>query len=125
MRKRWRALSLQLPDVNGYLGLLEVSKRALQVLEKRIGLSCNHVDYFGTGADGRGGLAVCSQAQSLWSITRARTCRFLRAGVISSSRSQMIRGVANILGIHFRRLPGVNVQHQRATEELAGGEANW
>ncbi|MEC8052096.1 MAG: endonuclease/exonuclease/phosphatase family protein [Myxococcota bacterium] len=102
---------------------LEVSKRALQILEERIGLSCNHVDYFGTGADGRGGLAVCSQAQSPWSITRAKDLplppgwRYIFVEVANDTR------VANILGIHFSPFTWSKRSIKRATEELAQGRS--
>ena len=102
---------------------LEVSNRALATLSERSGLACNHVDYFGTGADGRGGLAICSREDSRWEITRAKDLplppgwRYIFVEVTNGAR------VANVLGIHFSPFTWSKRSLERATKELARGRS--
>jgi len=102
---------------------LEVSKRALGALGERTGLACKHIDYFGTGADGRGGLAICNRGESDWRITRAKDLplppgwRYIFVEVGNGQR------VANVLGIHFSPFTWSRRSLERATKELARGRS--
>jgi len=102
---------------------LEVSKRALAGLKQRVGLECNHIDYFGTGGEGRGGLAICSRSEASWYITRAKDLplppgwRYIFVEISNGER------VANVLGIHFSPFTWSKRSLERATKELAQGRS--
>ena len=97
-------------------------KRALQVLEQRIGLSCNHVDYFVPVPMGVAVLPYVVRLKVL-GYTRAKDLplppgwRYIFVEVANDTR------VANILGIHFSPFTWSKRSIKRATEELAQGRS--
>ncbi len=54
------------------IALQEVSRRRLSALERRLGLTCAHIDYHGLGGGWRGGLGLCARQEGAWRISRAR-----------------------------------------------------
>jgi endonuclease/exonuclease/phosphatase (EEP) superfamily protein YafD len=89
------------PDV---LALQEVSRRDTSRLAARLGLSCEHTEYRGRNASGRGGLAVCVHAGE-WSIGQHGARPYLegKAWYFPWAEAVHTTGrVLNIVGVHLQ-----------------------
>ena len=89
------------------MALQEVSRRRLDDLERRLGLTCAHTDYHGLGGGWRGGLALCARQEGAWRISRARDFslggdwRALFAEVEARGGGDGAAVRFNLLNVHF------------------------
>lgn len=109
------------PDV---LTLLEISKKGVADLEQELGLDCVHADYFGTGSEQRGGLAVCVDDARLGvsgggqRFVDGDDWRYVSAEVTGAGRP------FNVLAVHLQPYwPLTGARMRDSVSELAHGEA--
>lgn len=114
------------------LALTEVSTDDVLALSARLGLHCVQVDYLGTGASTKGGLAACVRRDSPWQLKSTRVLRFAGKEPWYYVFAEVQQGwrVFNLLTVHlqpysvssrtFRRglggSPRALVQVQRTSE---------
>lgn len=110
------------------VAFLEVSARDVERLERRLGLSCVHVDYRGTGDPGVGGLAACARGDR-WMLGESGPRQFTEdidwhyvfAEIIPAGGGQPF----NLITVHLQphsQVPGapdvVVARHQKETAAL-------
>lgn len=106
------------PDV---LAVQEISRARLDALAAELEMDCAHVDYFGTGAADRGGLAVCGRRGF---TVRGAGQRFTDDSDWRYVLAEVRRGpvVFNVLGVHLHPYWPLTGDVVRASvEELATG----
>jgi endonuclease/exonuclease/phosphatase family metal-dependent hydrolase len=95
-----QALDKANPDL---LTLQEVSRHDVDTLESRLGLSCVHTDYFGTGDPDDGGLAACVR-EGRWTLRSGQTSRFVPDGdwhYVFAELAHKNR-VVNVMSVHLQ-----------------------
>ncbi len=90
------------PDL---IAFLEVTERDVTRLEARLGLQCTQIDYRGTGADDRGGLAACARSPH-WRVGREGPRRFVDDSDWYFVFAEMVRTdgrqVVNLISVHLQ-----------------------
>lgn len=111
------------------LVLQEISARRVDALEKRLGVQCEHVDYYGLGGSWRGGLATCARSNGPWEISRARDFSLggdWKALFVEVKNRQEGHEMErfNVLNVHFSP-HGVGTKDlKKVAKELASGSSD-
>jgi endonuclease/exonuclease/phosphatase (EEP) superfamily protein YafD len=88
------------------LVLLEVSARDVQRLEQTLGMSCGQVDYWGTGGEGRGGVAACARGPD-WRLRSVERPRYVDSidwhyAMVELESTGAHPQVLNLLAVHLQ-----------------------
>ena len=85
------------------LALLEVTAKDIARLSPQLDLSCEHIDYLGTGKTNTGGLAACTRGGD-WKLARRAPRRFVDDSSWFYMFAELERGdrVFNLLAVHLQ-----------------------
>lgn len=90
------------PDL---VSFMEVSSRDVARLSAALDLTCEHIDYRGTGGDSRGGLAACARGPG-WRLGRSGPRRFVDSSDWYFVFSELVRAdghqVVNLISVHLQ-----------------------
>lgn len=112
-------LSAQQPDA---LVLLEISQTRLSALTEALSLTCEQIDYLGTGGEAHGGLAVCVPDSSDWSITASRDLELPPEWAYVFAELTREDQRLNILAVHLVPLGVTTDDLAAAVEALHAGD---